>query len=51
MMKNSKLKFSEYVQKISGSKSFGRFVLIVAQKKMLQAVLFSFWLRISNKNK
>ena len=29
MMKNSKLKFSEYMQNISSSKSFGRFVLIV----------------------
>ena len=29
MMKNSKLKFSEYMQNISRSKSFGKFVLIV----------------------
>ena len=29
MMKNSKLKFSEYMQNISGSKRFSRFVLIV----------------------
>ena len=29
MMKNSKLKFSEYVQNINRSKSFGKFVLIV----------------------
>ena len=29
MMKNSKLKFSEYMQNISSSKSFGKFVLIV----------------------
>ena len=29
MMKNSKLKFSEYMQKISWSKRFGKFVLIV----------------------
>ena len=29
MMKNSKLKFSEYMQNISRSKNFGRFVLIV----------------------
>ena len=29
-MKNSKLKFSEYMQNISRSKSFGKFVLIVA---------------------
>ena len=28
-MKNSKLKFSEYMQNISRSKSFGKFVLIV----------------------
>ena len=28
-MKNSKLKFSEYMQNISRSKIFGRFVLIV----------------------
>ena len=28
-MKNSKLKFSEYMQNISGSKSFGNFFLIV----------------------
>ena len=27
-MKNSKLKFSEYMQNISRSKSFGKFVLI-----------------------
>ena len=29
MMKNSKLKFSEYMQNISRSKRFGKFVLIV----------------------
>ena len=29
MMKNSKLKFSEYMQNISRSNSFGKFVLIV----------------------
>ena len=29
MMKNSKLKVSEYMQNISRSKSFGKFVLIV----------------------
>ena len=29
MMKNSKLKFSEYMQNISRPKSFGRFVLVV----------------------
>ena len=29
MMKNSKLKFSEYMQNISRPKSFGKFVLIV----------------------
>ena len=29
MMKNSKQKFSEYIQNISRSKSFGKFVLIV----------------------
>ena len=29
MMKNSKLKFSEYMQNISRSKSFSKFVLIV----------------------
>ena len=28
-MKNAKLKFSEYMQNISRSKSFGKFVLIV----------------------
>ena len=28
-MKNTKLKFSEYMQNISRSKSFGKFVLIV----------------------
>ena len=28
-MKNSKLKFNEYLQNISRSKSFGKFVLIV----------------------
>ena len=28
-MKNSKLKFSEYMQNISSSKSFGKFVLSV----------------------
>ena len=28
-MKNTKLKFSEYIQNISRSKSFGKFVLIV----------------------
>ena len=32
MMKNSKLKFSEYVQNISRFKSFGKFVLIVISK-------------------
>ena len=32
MMKNSKLKFSEYMQNISRSKSFGKFVLIVLVK-------------------
>ena len=31
-MKNSKLKFSEYVQNVSRSKSFGTFVLIVQMK-------------------
>ena len=31
-MKNSKLKFSEYMQNISRSKSFGKFVLIVYRK-------------------
>ena len=31
-MKNSKLKFSEYMQNISRSKSFGKFVLIVYTK-------------------
>ena len=30
-MKNSKLKFSEYMQNISRSKSFGKFVLIVKE--------------------
>ena len=34
MMKNSKLKFIEYMQNISRSKSFGKFVLIVKGKKM-----------------
>ena len=29
MMKNAKLKFSEYMQNISRSKSIGKFVLIV----------------------
>ena len=29
MMKNSKLKFNEYMQNISRSKSFGKFALIV----------------------
>ena len=31
-MKNSKLKFSEYMQNISWSKRFGKFVLIVFAK-------------------
>ena len=31
MMKNSKLKFSEHIQNISRSKSFGKFVLRVKQ--------------------
>ena len=39
MMKNSKLKFSEYMQNISRSKSFGKFVLIVRQAIMLFAVV------------
>ena len=31
MLKNSKLKFSEYMQNVSRSKSVGKFVLIVAK--------------------
>ena len=33
MLKNSKLKFSEYIQNISRSKSFGTFVLIAVSTK------------------
>ena len=40
-MKNSKLKFSEYMQNIIRSKSFGKFVLIVYQSKCKTAKLFS----------
>ena len=36
MMKNSKQKFSEYMQNISRSKSFGKFVLIVNTVKISQ---------------
>ena len=43
MMKNSKLKFSEYMQNVSGSKSFGRSALIVS-------VLFVGGLVIQRKN-
>ena len=35
MMKNSKLKFSEHMQNISRSKSFGKFVLIVIVKYLV----------------
>ena len=34
MMKNSKLKFSEYMQNISRSKRFGKFVRIVYTPKV-----------------
>ena len=34
MIKNSKLKFIEYMQNISRSKSFGKFVLIVSCSEM-----------------
>ena len=37
MMKNSKLKFSEYMQNISRSKSFGKFILIVLIKEIAQS--------------
>ena len=36
MMKNFKLKFSEYMQNISKSKSVGKFVLIVIQNTVLK---------------
>jgi hypothetical protein len=43
MMKNSKLRFSECMQNISRSKSFGKFVLIVMkivlQEKLQEAIL------------
>ena len=39
MMKNSKLKFSDYMQNISRSKGFGKFVLIVLTKG---PILFTF---------
>ena len=39
MMKNSKLRFSEYMQNISRSKSFGKFVLIVQCKFLLETNL------------
>ena len=35
MMKNSKLKFSESMQKISWSKRFGKFVLIVTVTEVI----------------
>ena len=38
-MKNSKLKFSEYMQNISGFKSFGRFVLKVNATESAQSQL------------
>ena len=48
MMKNSKLKFSEYMQNISMSKSFGKFVLIISvsiKMQNCQAVHFD-WSKI-----
>ena len=36
MIKNSKQKFSEYMQNISRSKSFGKFVLIVISRLKLE---------------
>ena len=52
MMKNFKLKFSEYLKNISRSKSFGRFVLIVMNCILLHIGLnpvlnFWFWTRFS----
>ena len=57
MMKNSKLKFREYMQNISSVKSFGKFVLIVDKSqlgvdfylKIRSRILFFFFLyRILN---
>ena len=59
MMKNSKLKFSEYMQNISMSKSFGKFVLIVivpcsfsktyilVQSKVNMGVFFCFFTEVN----
>ena len=48
-MKNSKVKFSEYMQNISRSKSFGKFVLIVISKQytgfLCQIIFFNFDLK------
>ena len=38
MMKNSKLKFSEYMQNITRSKTFGKFALIVLVKYLANSI-------------
>ena len=48
MMKNSKLKFSEYMQNISRSKSFGKFVIIVQQKFVPTFEKYSFSEKIAS---
>ena len=45
-MKNSKLKFSEYMQNISMSKSFGKFVLVVFSHISMH---FTNWLFLGKK--
>ena len=57
MMKNSKLKFSEYMQNINGSKSFGKSVLIVYfrakpdDREKVKLTLFGVELIIGCKNR
>ena len=44
MITNSKLKFSEYMQNISRSKSFGKFVLIVSSTEKLKTKVCKYWI-------
>ena len=52
MMKNFKLKFSEYMQKISSSKSFGKFFLIVGTTntgKMIESNILFIYCRCARR--